>query len=90
MVVGVVVLLEIPFATTQSIGLLGPEIFKETVSPEKKFNDKERMGRKYKKEVTRPKMSKDLITKKQLYQRRPQTEQCSKMRSPNNMASSIS
>ena len=26
----------------------------------------------------------------ELYQRRPQTEQCSKMRSPNNMASSIS
>ena len=29
-------------------------------------------------------------TQIQLYQRRPQTEQCSKMRSPNNMASSIS
>ena len=28
--------------------------------------------------------------KNKLYQRRPQTEQCSKMRSPNNMASSIS
>ena len=31
-----------------------------------------------------------ITTYKKLYQRRPQTEQCSKMRSPNNMASNIS
>ena len=32
----------------------------------------------------------DVLQSDKLYQRRPQTEQCSKMRSPNNMASSIS
>ena len=37
-----------------------------------------------------PVNEKNLPQQNKLYQRRPQTEQCSKMRSPNNMASSIS